>query len=401
MNANLRKLQEQIRKPLLISKKENLLYLTGRSFINGWLLVMPAHNSSQPPLKIRGGVKGSCSPLKVRGARGVIFLGDGLEKVEKIHTDKLENVRMYLDGYRKLQLEDSFSFAEANVLKAHLGPVKLEPVKSPVEKLREIKDVREIGCMRASGKIVEKVWKQVKKDLLKKTWTEAGLAARIVDVGRGFGSAGVSFDPIVAAGANAATPHHIPGEEKLSAGEPIIIDFGFKYRGYCSDFTRTVFLKRAPGKWAEIYNQVEKAYLQSIQILSSRASVSDRGNPGCNTTGLLPAIGGQASQTPRNDLQIKASDVYQKAVEILAEKNLDKYFVHNLGHGCGLEIHESPSLSAVSKDVLRCGMVFSIEPGVYLPKAGGIRIEDLVYLDHSKAKRFIFSATSLKENILK
>ncbi|MDP2933173.1 MAG: M24 family metallopeptidase [bacterium] len=388
MNAKLRKLQEQIRTPLLISKKENLLYLTGRSFINGWLLVMPAHNSSQPPLKIRGGADRAGSPLKIRGGRGVIFLGDGLEKVEKIHTDKFENVRMYLGGYRTLQLEDSFSFAEANVLKARLGSVKLEPVKSPVEKLREIKDAREIGYMRASGKIVEKVWKQVKKDLLKKTWTEAGLAARIVDLGRGFGSAGVSFDPIVAAGTNAATPHHIPGVKKLPAGEPIIIDFGFKYRGYCSDFTRTVFLKRAPGKWVEIYNQVEKAYLESIRFVSRRDK-EDR------------PLGQPQRTVLKRGRVIRAGDVYQKAVEILAEKNLDKYFIHNLGHGCGLEIHESPSLSAVSKDVLRAGMVFSIEPGVYLPKAGGIRIEDLVCLRKSGATRFVNAPTDLKSNLIK
>jgi len=375
------RLRRSLKSPLLIKKPENLLYLTGRSFISGWLLVMPAHNSSPPPLKIRGGVERAGLPLKVRGARGVIFLGDGLENVKKIHTDKLENVRMYLGGYRKVQLEDSFSFAEANFLKKRFGALELEPVKSPVEKLREIKDAREIGCLQASGKIVEKVWKQVKKDLLKKIWTEAGLAARIVDLGRSFGAAAVSFDPIVAVGANAAIPHHVPGFKKLMVGEPIIVDFGFKYKGYCSDFTRTVFLKRAPKKWAEIYNQVEKAYVESINFINHRLN-------SCRATGELEA-------------GVEARTVYQKAVEILTEKRLDKHFIHNLGHGCGLAIHESPSLSAVSKEVLRDGMVFSIEPGVYLPNIGGIRIEDLVCLRKSGATKFVNAPTDLKSNVIK
>ncbi|MCX6797593.1 MAG: M24 family metallopeptidase, partial [Candidatus Doudnabacteria bacterium] len=101
-----------------------------------------------------------------------------------------------------------------------------------------------------------------------------------------------------------------------------------------------------------------------------------------------------------NDRKITGNDVYQKAFDMLAEKHLDKYFIHNLGHGCGLEIHELPNISPNSKDVLRNGMVFSIEPGVYIPKLGGVRIEDLVYLTKGVANKFISQPTQLKENIL-
>ena len=97
---------------------------------------------------------------------------------------------------------------------------------------------------------------------------------------------------------------------------------------------------------------------------------------------------------------VKASDVYQKSVEILAEKNLDKYFIHSLGHGTGLEIHELPNLSPNSKDVLSDGMVFSIEPGVYIPKLGGIRIEDLVYLEKGISRKFIRIPTDLESCII-
>ena len=97
---------------------------------------------------------------------------------------------------------------------------------------------------------------------------------------------------------------------------------------------------------------------------------------------------------------ITGNQVYQKSVDILKEKHLDKYFIHSLGHGTGLEIHELPNLSPASKDILQDGMIFSIEPGVYIPKVGGIRIEDLVYLEGGKVKKFINVSTKLTENII-
>ena len=97
---------------------------------------------------------------------------------------------------------------------------------------------------------------------------------------------------------------------------------------------------------------------------------------------------------------LTGNDFYQKAVDVLAEKHLEKYFIHSLGHGTGLEIHELPNLSPKSQDILQNSMVFSIEPGVYFPKLGGIRIEDLVYLENGKVKKFINVPTSLKQAII-
>ncbi len=97
---------------------------------------------------------------------------------------------------------------------------------------------------------------------------------------------------------------------------------------------------------------------------------------------------------------MKAVDVYQKSVDVLAEKHLAKYFIHSLGHGTGLEIHELPNLSPNSRDILQNSMVFSIEPGVYIPKLGGIRIEDLVYLEKGQVRKFINVSTELKDNII-
>jgi len=113
----------------------------------------------------------------------------------------------------------------------------------------------------------------------------------------------------------------------------------------------------------------------------------------------LPRRLSDALKTPRNDEQLTGNDLYQKSVKILSEKNLEKYFIHSLGHGTGLEIHELPNLSPSSKDILKNGMVFSIEPGVYIPKLGGIRIEDLVYLKSGKVEKFINVSTKLADNI--
>lgn len=366
MNSpRLRKLQKDLQHPLLIKKKENLFYLLGQKPMDGWLLV---------------------------GPKRAVFLGNGLEKIENIHSDILKNIGMYLDGDRKLRLESDFTFAEADFLKTRLKSAKLEPVKSPVDAMRLIKDEREAGYMLASGKITEKVWARVKQVLKKKTWTEQALAGRIVDLGKSFGAESPSFDPIVASGPNAAVPHHRPGSRRLGNSESIIIDFGFKYRGYCSDFTRTVFLKTVPGRWVNIYNQVERAHRESVEFVSSQAkrSSSER-----NSTRL------PRRSTPRNDMQITACDVYQKALSVLAGAKLEKYFIHNLGHGCGLEIHESPSLSAGSKEILSNGMIFSVEPGVYLPKIGGVRIEDLVYLERGKPRFITQVSRELSKNIIK
>jgi len=337
----IKKLQSMIEAPLLVKKKENLYYLTGRFFMHGYLLVTK---------------------------KDVIFFGDGLEKSGFTKSDRLKYIGKYLRRGSKFQIENVFTFAESDYLKAKLKGtgIRFTVVPSPVDQTRAIKSQEEIRLVGRSMQIVDRVFIKVKKALKTKFWTERSLADFIAQQGLRAGASGGSFDPIVASGANAAIPHHVPSSKKLISGESIIIDFGFKYHEYCSDFTRTVFLKTVPKKLALAYEQTELAYLHSLWAAK----------PGA-----------------------KASSLYNIATETLAKKSLDKYFIHNLGHGTGLEIHELPNLSPVSQEKLSPGMVFSVEPGVYIPKVGGIRIEDLVYLDSKKLNKFIFVSTSLADNI--
>ncbi len=334
-------LQRNLQTPLLIKKKENLLYLTGRSFMQGYLLVKK---------------------------HGVIFFGDGLEKIDGFKTNRLKNIGLYLGKAQSLQLEEEFTFAEYKYLKSKVKGRKLKifHAKSPVDYQRAIKDESEVRLIKKSMQIVGRVFDQVKKQLKNKTWTEIRLAEFIKQAGFKLGAEDIAFPPIVASGPNAAVPHHVPSSKRLKAGESVIIDFGFKYQGYCSDFTRTVFIKKVSSQLERIYNQVEKTYLESISFAKAG---------------------------------VRADVLYKKSVGILAEKHLDKYFIHNLGHGSGLEIHELPNLSPISKDILKENMVFSIEPGVYISNLGGVRIEDLVYLKKDRVCKFINTPTRLSANV--
>lgn len=345
---NLESLKMQIKNPVLIKKKENLFYLTGRSLENKaeeFLLITPKKS---------------------------VAFGYGLEKIDWHNkVDRLKFIGKYLKGYNQLDIEYGFTYAEGIYISSKLSSLKLkvEPKSSVVDAMRQIKTADEITKVKKSMQIVEQVFKIVKNKIRKSDITEIKLAEFIRKNGLRLGAEDVSFSPIVASGANAAIPHHVPGNKKLKPGESIILDFGFKYKNYCSDFTRTVFIKKVGNKKIEeAYNQVEKAYNGSMEFISSHKKVT-------------------------------GDDVYQKSVKILAEKKLDKYFIHSLGHGTGLEIHELPNLSPKSKDILENNMVFSIEPGVYIPKLGGIRIEDLVYLKNHKVEKFINVSTKLIDNI--
>lgn len=348
--GRIKNIQSEIKHPILIKKKENLFYLTGRSFMHGYLLVKKDKT---------------------------IFLGDGLERIDGIKSDFLKNVGKYVPKNRTLEVFGEFTYSEVKYIKFKNPKLKLKVVvkHDPVDYQRMAKDSKEILNVKKSMQIVEQVFKLARKEIKKPAMTEVKLAQFIQSAGLRLGAEAVSFPAIVASGVNAAIPHHVPSSKRLKPGESIIIDFGFKYKNYCSDFTRTVFLKRVPLRLEKAYNQVEQAYNESMLFI----------NDGLFAKGQKTVI--------------TAGAVYQKCVSVLAEKHLDKYFIHSLGHGTGLEIHELPNLSPGSKDVLNDGMVFSIEPGVYIPKLGGVRIEDLVYLEKGKVKKFINISTKIKHNI--
>ena len=169
------------------------------------------------------------------------------------------------------------------------------------------------------------------------------------------GARGHSFEPIVAGGPRGALPHASPSDRAFSAGEPIVVDWGAEYEGYCSDLTRTFSLDLKSDRFVNIHRIVGEA--QETAIAGIEAGMT----------------GAQA---------------HAFAADVISGHGFGEAFTHGLGHGVGLEVHDYPPLlSPTSSDILEDGMVFTIEPGIYLPDWGGVRIEDIVVMDNGRARR--------------
>jgi Xaa-Pro aminopeptidase len=228
------------------------------------------------------------------------------------------------------------------------------PQESLVEEAREAKDPAEVAAVRRALALTEQVLAEV-AGLLAPGLTERQVAWEIERRLREAGAEGLAFAPIVAAGTNSARPHHRPGDSPLRPGEPIIIDLGCRVEGYCSDLTRTFILGEPTPRFREIYGLVRRA--------QKRAEA-----------GLKAGL--------RSD----AADALGR--EIIRQAGFGEFFGHSLGHGVGLAVHEAPSLSphAERATVLKAGSLVTVEPGIYLPEWGGVRLENLVLLQETHAE---------------
>lgn len=229
---------------------------------------------------------------------------------------------------------------------------KLEfvPLENVMVNLRKVKDDHEIGIIRKSVEVAEEAFTAI-RDQIKPGQTENYLAGLLGFELRSRGASGSSFDIIVATGTNSSLPHYRPQEVLVQKDQPLLFDWGARYDGYCSDITRTLLIGRVSPKIREIYKVVLDAQLAAIKFL----------RPGVNSV--------QADKVAR--------DVIEKA-------GYGQYFGHGLGHGIGRDIHEAPGLRKTPPaDELRPGMVVTVEPGIYLPGEGGVRIEDDVLITHS------------------
>lgn len=216
--------------------------------------------------------------------------------------------------------------------------------------IRKVKDDHEIDLVRKSVQVAEEAFEAVRSEI-KVGLSESYLAGLLVFELRSRGASSTSFECIVAAGAASSLPHYRPTEALVQRDQPLLIDWGALYKGYCSDLTRTLMIGRVSPKLKEIYKVVLEAQEAAIQFL----------RPGVTTV--------QADRVAR--------DVIEKA-------GYGEFFGHGLGHGIGREIHELPSMRRTGgEDELRPGMIVTVEPGIYLPGQGGVRIEDDILITHS------------------
>jgi len=316
----------------------NIRYLTGFSGSDGALVV-----------------SGTADLLLVDGryttqARGQ---ADGLEVRE--YRDKVEGIASALSegGWGSVAFESwgmTFEFYEK--LRGRLPGLDLRPLGDDLRRLRAVKDDEEIACLKEAARISREALLQT-LPLLRPGTEERVLAAELEYRLRLLGAEDVSFPTIVASGPNAALPHARPGERRIGEGDAVIVDYGAVVKGYRADETRTFFVGDAGRELKDVYEVVREA--QETGIAAVKAGVSCR----------------------------YVDDVVR---EYIVSRGWGSYFTHGTGHGVGLEVHEYPRLGPLSEAVLEEGMVVTVEPGVYLPGRGGVRIEDMVLVEKDGAR---------------
>lgn len=223
---------------------------------------------------------------------------------------------------------------------------ELKPATKLLTELRMVKDPEELDALIGAQRIAEKALSEIYNDI-KPGVTEKEIAAKLTYLMLRYGAENMSFDPIVASGANGSIPHAVPSEKKIAAGEFVTMDFGCIYHGYCSDMTRTVAVGHVTDEMDRVYHVVLNAQLAGI-------AAAKAGVPGC--------------------------DIHNAAAKVIADAGYGDYFGHGFGHGVGVEIHESPRASTTWKEPLPAGAVISAEPGIYIPGKFGVRIEDVIVI---------------------
>ncbi|HEU0168296.1 MAG TPA: aminopeptidase P family protein [Chloroflexota bacterium] len=224
--------------------------------------------------------------------------------------------------------------------------VELVPTDGLVERLRAIKDEEELRLIAEAVRIVDDAFLKL-RERVKPGMTEKAVARTLEELMRDEGAEGPSFPTIIASGLNAAKPHAGISDKEIRAGEPIVCDFGALYQGYCSDMTRTICIGAPDSRFDEIYGLVLHAQLTAEQK-------------------ILPGI------------EAKVGDQYAR--DIIADAGYADKFGHGLGHGIGLQVHEAPTMGPSGTSTLTPRMTVTVEPGVYLPDWGGVRIEDLCFV---------------------
>jgi Xaa-Pro aminopeptidase len=273
------------------------------------------------------------------------------DSVEDINVIKTEN---FVEEIKKLGKRIGFenkkiSFYTYEELKKDL---ELIPINSYIEEMREVKDEYEIKQIENSQKITEKSLEECLKEI-KIGMSELEIVAKIEYFMRIYGAESYAFDSIVLSGIRCIYPHGRPTKKIIEKNEGIIIDIGARYNGYCSDMTRTIFIGEPNKNIIDIYYAVKYAQEEAIK----------NAKPG-----------------------ITGKELNEIAINILKEYKLEKYFNHGLGHGVGINVHEGPFINKKQEKKLKCGNVITIEPGVYIPKIGGIRIEDIILITENGNK---------------
>ncbi len=322
---------------ILVTHPPNVRYLCGFTGSAAVLVVSARRN-----LFFTDGRYTEQGKQQVEGARIVIAKGSAL-------ASGMKALAAMGEASVGIEAEHTTVALHALVRKTVPKAVKLRATSGLVEQLRLIKDAEELALIRqaviAGAAPLKAVLKAIRPGV-----TELRVAAEIEFAAREHGATGMSFETIVASGARSALPHGVATAQLIPAKGFVVLDFGVILHGYCSDMTRTVHVGRGAKADRDLYHAVLEAQMAAIAVVA----------PG-----------------------VELHQVDAAARSVLRKAKLDKYFTHSTGHGVGLEIHEAPRVARAQRQQLQPGMVITIEPGVYLPGRGGVRIEDMVAVTES------------------
>ena len=338
MNPKIKWLRDKINmenmQGMIISNPVNIRYLTGIT-AEGILLITRKEN-----FFITDG-------RYLEEVKSTLTINDGIivNDISTITRDDYENFFMFCEnvGFE----ENYITYA---TYKKYIERYKInnfEETENLIEKQRMIKDDGEICLIEKACYITDLCFKYI-CDYIKIGMTEKEIAYEIEKFFRDNGADGLAFATIVASGKNSSRPHAVPTDKKIEAGDAITIDMGCKYKGYCSDMTRTIFAGYVPVQIQKIYDLVLKNELQTLKEYKDGASIR------------------VVSKMVENDFKINGYDL-----------------VHSLGHGVGLEIHEMPFVNGKNDNTLKANMVVTNEPGIYIPGSFGVRIEDTCLITKS------------------
>lgn len=335
---------------ILVTKPQNRMYLSGFTGSAGALVIGPAGMSLVTDFRYT-----EQGALQAKGF-DVVAHGAG-----EFHRKCMaEAVKL---GIKRLGFEaGSLTVDEFTSYEKEAGPVALVATKGIVERMRAVKEPDELDRIRKACRLTDELFSFV-LDTIKPGMTEKEIAVEmeVWMVRHGMSS---SFGTIAASGERGALPHGRASDKVMRAGELVTLDFGGFLDYYTSDMTRTICLGKADARQKEIYNIVLEAQLAGVKAA---------------TAGLL------------------GREVDSKSRMVIESKGYGQYFGHGLGHGVGLEVHEDPRFSVTDETVIKPGMVLSVEPGIYIPGWGGVRIEDLVIITDGAAEVLYKSPKELIE----
>ncbi len=326
-----KRLQTTSADALLISHPPDIRYLTGFAGDDSWAVIKTTGHTVRIITDSRFELQVQRESPHTRVILRQSDLGSVLEKLmDRLDINKLA-----------IQVEHT-TIGQRKRLQKKLGARRLLDLDDSIVRIRSVKDAREIKLIRKALDIQEQAFCEL-LTWLKPGRTERAAAAYLEYTMQRLGADGPSFPTIIAADANAALPHAVPGQKKIGNRSMVLVDWGARYAGYCSDLTRIIAFGPMKRKLAEVYQVVLDAQMTAIRAV----------RPGR-----------------------RLDEIDAVARKVISRAGYGEYFGHSLGHGLGLEIHELPVLSSRSRGELEPGQVVTVEPGIYLPGVGGVRIED-------------------------